>query len=404
MRTRGLLVFSVLIACASALPAQATMRLGRVRGLVLDSLLGGPLADATVVLTPVGRRTLTDSTGRFAFDSVPPGEWTVVFHHPALDSLGISDHGTPVRVFAGATASATLATTSFENFRTPFCGETADSLSSTVAFGGVHLAYGTHVKLDVSVTWMDERRADGAPRAGSVRTQLTDDGEVWVACGIPWGAWLRASVRDSLRTGSAILAVGPRGIAVHHLVLAAGTAPISGTVRTPDGDVVPGARVSIVGTDLAAETDARGAFVVPNAPASTFTLDVRAAGWRPWLGALEGGGNPFDVQLGPMRATWGRSPTGSDYLRLLERRDRDGILLIAGPELQTDDTPLSSVIPQATCRWWVDGRPVERDFFLAQPRWSWRAIEAYPHGADAPPEYRASSCSVALLWTVAADW
>jgi hypothetical protein len=80
------------------------------------------------------------------------------------------------------------------------------------------------------------------------------------------------------------------------------------------------------------------------------------------------------------------------------------MLLITGPDLAADSTALTTHAPAAACRWWLDGRPVERDFFLAQPRWSWRALEVYERGTDAPPEYGTPDCPVALLWTAMADW
>lgn len=404
MRPIGLVVLLAFLLPSAALPAQGPVRMGRVRGVVFDSLLGAPLPGATVFISPGGQVTRTDSTGRFTVDSIPPGEWTVAFNHPALDSIGLGDIGTLVRVFAGASVTVTLASRPIEAFRDRFCAGTADSLSSTVAFGGVGSADGSKVSAAVAVSWISERNADGTPHVGTVRTIPSGDGQMWVACGIPRDAWLHASLGDSARLASAIFAIGPRGVAVHTLVVSSGRTEIAGRVRDRDGSPVRGARISVVGTELSAFSDASGGFVLADAPAGTVTLDVRTAGRAPWLGALEGGAEPVEVQLLPLGPIRTGPPRGSDYLRLQERRDREGLVVREGQDLASDTTSLSSHVPVGTCRWWLDGRPVEREFFLAQPRWAWRAVETYARGRDAPPEYRSPTCGVALLWTAAADW
>jgi len=397
--------FAVLLALAvpvGLLPAQG--RTGRIRGVVIDSLLGATLPGAEVRVARLNRIAVTDSTGRFVLDTVPPGEYTVAFRHPSLDSLKIIDPGTSVRVFAGASAPVTLATPAFEAIRDRFCAETPDSLSSTVAFGSVHATDGSRVRINVAVSWMLGGASGGNARPGSVRTSVEGESQVWVACGIPRFAWFHATVRDSARSASAFLQMGPRDIAVGDLVLSSGVGPVAGTVRDAAGRPVQRARISVVGTGIAAESDASGAFVLQDVSGSTVTLDVRVAGYRPWMGALRGGVGRTEVRLAPLPDPEIRPPRGSDYLRLLERSGREGMLLITGPDLAADSTVLTTHTPASSCRWWLDGRPVERDFFLAQPRWSWRALEVYARGTDAPPEYRAPGCPVTLLWTAMADW
>ena len=402
VRSSCLSILLALALPASLLPAQG--RTGRIRGIVIDSLLGATLPGAEVRVARLNRTVVTDSTGRFVFDSVPPGEWTVAFRHPSLDSLKIIDSGTLVRVFAGASAPVTLATPAFEAVRDRFCAETPDSLSPTVAFGSVHATDGSRVRINVAVSWMLGGASGENARPGSVRTSLEGESQVWVACGIPRFAWFHATVKDSTRSASAFLQMGSRDIAVGDLVLSAGSGPLSGTVRDADGRPVHRARISVVGTTLAGESGASGAFLLRDVPGSTVTLDVRAAGYRPSVVALQASLGPVDVRLAPLPEPEIRPPRGSDYLRLLERISREGMRLITEPDLSADSTALTTQTPAGTCRWWLDGRPVEREFFLAQPRWSWRALEVYARGTDAPPEYRAPDCPVALLWTAMADW
>ncbi len=413
MRTSFLAFLIALIAAAGILPAQSpglpltqspmptSGRAGRVRGFVIDSLLGDVLPRATIHIMPLGRTAQSDSAGRFVIDSVPPGEWVLSFTHPSLDSIGYTNVGTRIRVFAGATTTATLSTSSFEVLRAEYCADTPDSLSQTLTYGGVYSADDARLVIDVAVSWIS---ASDAPRPGTVRTVSLSGRRMWIACGIPWGTWIHASMRDSARVASAFLQLGPRGIVMHDLVLSSGVTILTGVVRDQEGRPVSNARVSVVGTDLAAESDRAGAFAIASTPNGSVTLDVRAAGHRPWLAAIRGNSERLDVRLQPLEQSAEDGPRGSDYLRLLQRSNRPGLILLAGPGLAEDSSSLAQMMPPNTCRWWLDGRPVDRDFFLAQPRHSWRAVELYARGADAPPEYRTADCAIALLWTAAADW
>ena len=379
--------------------SQAGARPGRVRGVVIDSLLGAYLPNARVLLQPGTRTTYTDSAGRFAFDSVPAGAWTLTFRHPELDSIGMTPGTVPVRVFGAATASTVLATPGFSTLRAPFCAEVADSLSPTLAYGSVSTSDGSRVKVDVGVSWISE---GDAARPGSVRTLPDGARQTWIACGVPWGAWIHAFVRDSARTTSAYLRMGDRGIIVHDLIIGGGTRMVRGVVRAFDDTPVAGARVAIPGTSLFAHTDDAGAFVIANVPNGTLTLDARAAGFAPQLVATSDSA-PVASRLYPITESDESEPHGSDYLRLLERSGHAGAVVMAGTSLIAEPS-IAELLPAAACAYWIDGRPTSKEFLLAQPKSSWRALEVYVKGADAPPEYRRTDCAVVLLWTAAADW
>jgi hypothetical protein len=400
LRPFALLLALLLVADTAA----AQRRFGRVRGIVVDSLLRDVLPGAEVRIGQLGRRAETDSAGRFALDSVPAGEWAVEFRHPALDSLGIAVPPTRVRVFAGASAALVLATPPFEPIRDRFCGATADSLSPTVAFGSVQTTTGARVAVNVAVSWVLGSASEAGPRPGSVRTTPDGDRLIWVACGIPSAGWFIASVGDSTRSATALARMGPRGLAMHDLVLGSGESEIAGTVRDSEGRPVAGARVSVVGGRSSNLTDATGRFVLTHAPSGTLTLDVRAPAFQPWIVPVRGG-EVVQVRLIPLTEPRLASDVhGSDYLRFLQRSSRPGATVIAGADLAGDSAALETLPPASTCSWWLDGLPVSREFLQAQPRWSWRALEVYARGEDAPPEYRGPGCPVALLWTSSADW
>ena len=76
---------------------------GSIAGTVFDSLrTRAPLAGATVVLVERSRYATADARGRFRFDSVPDGHYTIGFMHPVLDSLDLRRRSSPSRSRAAA--------------------------------------------------------------------------------------------------------------------------------------------------------------------------------------------------------------------------------------------------------------------------------------------------------------
>jgi len=68
---------------------------GRVEGVVFDSVHARPLAGVRVLAVGAGVRTdvrgnaISDSAGRYLIDSLPAGQYMVGFESPLLDSLEI---------------------------------------------------------------------------------------------------------------------------------------------------------------------------------------------------------------------------------------------------------------------------------------------------------------------------
>src|SRR3989338_4226029 len=83
------------LAAAQASSPAGAMPGGSISGVVRDSIARGPLAGAWVQFVEasrqatVARTVITDSLGRFAFDGVPNGRYTIGFFHSLLDSLGV---------------------------------------------------------------------------------------------------------------------------------------------------------------------------------------------------------------------------------------------------------------------------------------------------------------------------
>src|SRR5215475_8877917 len=85
-----------------------------VNGIAYDSLRSVPLGDAFVALSGAGgsRNASSDSRGRFHFDSVTPGAYTLSMQHAALESIGFPGVTTRVVVSDGA-GELTIAIPSF---------------------------------------------------------------------------------------------------------------------------------------------------------------------------------------------------------------------------------------------------------------------------------------------------
>ena len=84
-------------------------RPGAVAGVVHDSLAGGPLAGATVVLLGTDHRAVTGDDGTFTIPGVAPGAYLVTFEHPRRQALGFHPRPTAVRVPPGLVLPLELA-------------------------------------------------------------------------------------------------------------------------------------------------------------------------------------------------------------------------------------------------------------------------------------------------------
>src|ERR687895_1108973 len=90
-------------------PPSAAAPIGRLTGVVVDSIHGGPLTRATVRVGTTGRSGVTSLGGIFVIDSVPAGEHVVRVTHPLLDSLYLSLVTPPLRVMADSTTGVIMA-------------------------------------------------------------------------------------------------------------------------------------------------------------------------------------------------------------------------------------------------------------------------------------------------------
>jgi len=95
---------------------------GNIQGtVVLDTVSNRPIAGITVALEGTEDSTRTATDGSFELAFVPPGSYTVVLRHPALDSLGIQHLVKTLDVEAGKIATMKISFPSNDELAARMC-------------------------------------------------------------------------------------------------------------------------------------------------------------------------------------------------------------------------------------------------------------------------------------------
>src|SRR3954464_14961856 len=104
------IAFAPLAAQNNSAPGAAGPRAGRAQivGVVIDSLNGGFLSGASIMIDGMQMSAETDSLGRFSFDSLPSGTFQLGVFHPRLDTLSLSIVTRPFHVGPDSTTGGTI--------------------------------------------------------------------------------------------------------------------------------------------------------------------------------------------------------------------------------------------------------------------------------------------------------
>jgi hypothetical protein len=310
MRSLTLAVAAAL-ACAPAVHAQ---RAGRVEGDVTDSLHSRPLAGAVVLLSSLAPGSsafysaTADDRGRFRFDSVDAGRYSVSLSHAILDSLELALPPQEVAVTAGERARIALALPSGATLRARSCPGIVIPATRGAVVGQVNDAdreqpmAGTTISLEWMDVVFDRRtlRSDLTPRSASVRTDSTG---VFRFCGVPTDTYLLLQVQREERAGAVVRISVPEasGLTVLRLSYSVegsrplsafsdstreeslppltGTASVTGVVHTANGQPLANALVRVADAAAESRTDTKGAFTLGALPAGTQVLEVRRVGF-----------------------------------------------------------------------------------------------------------------------------
>lgn len=287
---------------ASMLGAQAS-----ITGTVFDSLrTNAPLHGATVVLVERSRYATSDERGRFHFDSVVPGRYTVAFMHPMLDSLDLTMSETIVEAAAGAATPIRLYTPSSATLYARVCPAPREKAT------GFLLGRVRDVDADAPVAGavVTSEWSEFAPLNGTVartavghRATTTASGG-FIFCGVPTDATFAvvATLGGSM-AGPVEVALGTSFIGHLELAVRVGAdsaeahSTLRGTVKRASGQAVAGALVAVAGDSTrSARTDAAGRFALGGVPSGTRAFDVRAVGLAPMNVVL-------DLRSGAIRDT-----------------------------------------------------------------------------------------------------
>lgn len=313
MRTPLLIGLGIILSMAHPLVAQGT---GRIEGSITDSVAAGPMSGATVRATRMGvepettLETTADPLGRFQFDGLVAGRYVVSYSSALLDSLEYGGPAPQVFVVAGRTTRVELAVPSGKTLRAAACPGVALPPGTGVLFGHVLDAEselplaGAHVLVAWSAIAMEMKERDAIPDEGVARAIANADG-LYRLCGVPTGEWLAVQVQHAARAASVLrLSVDDAaGVLVRNLSFStdgsrplsvfanrepgditipplAGSASVTGIVRTSLGQPVTGAQVSLISAETWMRTDERGQFSMHGLPAGTHDLEVRHIGYR----------------------------------------------------------------------------------------------------------------------------
>jgi hypothetical protein len=303
---------------ASALGAQQSGT-GTIAGTITDSVRTKAAAGATVLLTRLSpepselRTTVTDDKGRFRFDTLVAGRYSVAFATDYLDSLSINMPPREVALASGRLERVDFATPSGATLRAAACPRLKLSTGQGAVIGDVANA-DTDQPLggaQIAVSWIElavdsTLHAVTTPRGGVV---AADPAGHYRLCGVPTDTYLTVQVQDSGRAGSPLtLTVGHEGgvvrrdlslslssartVAVldsaaaaaarHDMVtmpLLTGTATLAGIVRGAAGEPLSMAEVRIRGAAGVARSDSAGRFTLTSQPAGSQLVETRHIGY-----------------------------------------------------------------------------------------------------------------------------
>jgi hypothetical protein len=291
-----------LIAIAPALHAQSPVTQvavstspagsGKIVGVVVDSVRGGYLAGADIVIES-GRRALrTDSLGRFDVDSLRPGIYQVGVLHSRLDSLGITLLTQPFRVAADSTSIVLIAVPSTTTLVRRSCAK-APGVSAVVGHVADPETLEPIERAEVSIAWIeiDVSKERGIVRKPRVEKTVTDSLGSFRICGLPnsLDATLQAK-RGSSVTDEIPISLGDRPVELlARTVFLSSTSPmakngdatVSGVVTLENSTTNAGSRVELVGSGTVVVTNEKGEFGMWNLPSGTRDLVVRHVGYEP---------------------------------------------------------------------------------------------------------------------------
>ena len=280
--------FAILF-CAAPIAAQqpAASPYAALAGVVVDSIHGGALTGAAVVVSGTERSAIVDSTGRFRIDSIPPGDHEIGVFHPLLDSLSISIGSKSVALPAGIVTTVLMSTPSAPTVVAAYCSEEERKRGMGAVVGHVLAVESDDPVKDATVRYtsltaiyVSGRQLKRDVFTREVKVKPTGD---FALCGLPivTGGTVRAA-RGDITTGEMVADISKWLVASVTLrldTLKRGTAVVLGRIVDDKGKPVAHADVSLAGSRLKTVTGDSGTFALRDLPAGSQTIEVRKLGF-----------------------------------------------------------------------------------------------------------------------------
>lgn len=417
-----------------------------IQGVAFDSIAGRPLVGTTVEVasTPpqhAPRSVVTDSAGRYRFDGLVAGQYTVGFFTETLAALGLDDVTRNVTLAVDSVTDVDLAIPSSASVRAIRCGD-IQTYSTGMLVGTVRDAErkATITGAKLTLKWTALALDAGTYRVVTEQATATIEGDgTFVVCHLPVDAALDLTVlapghRD---VNGPVVTIPGNGIARLDVLLVdsgatSGPAMLRGRVVRESGKAVTSGRVVVpaLGRDVPVQD---GTFVVAGMPVGTWVAESRVIGVEPQAMVV----TVTTDAIRPVTFTVSDHPQKLDVvsvigkpspqLRLLDevlRRKRIGMgttFLPGSPALQTA-TWVADVMKEARgfrfrsptdirgrldCKpvaVFVDGLRIPDGFAnvdaFVRPN-EVLAIETWPDILLAPVQYRVAAlgCALVLIWT-----
>jgi len=271
---------------AGAPPALAT-----IEGVAFDSLHNEALRGALLTVHGTTRGGMTDATGRFRIDSVPPGLYQVDVLHQVLDTIGIALRTPMLDLQSGKVFLLRVAIPSARTIVAARCTPQEMVLGSGAILGLVQYAESEEpaVGAEVALQYVEVRVSrQGIESVPMRRKAVVDQAGRFKICALPpeTGGALTAS-HGADTTGSIGVRASPVIGIVGMELPDPGTSSrvsrttVSGRVVDLNGTGLVRARVAVVGDSAIAFTDSSGKFSLGNLRPGTRMLTVRRLGFAP---------------------------------------------------------------------------------------------------------------------------
>lgn len=434
----------------SGLRAPPAPGFAALAGFVDDSLHGGPLVGASVVVLGTPRAAVTDADGLFRIDSIPPGEAQIVVRHPSLDSLLITVTSAKFTAIADRLEDVAIGTPTVARFRAGFCPRGGVQLGPAIVAGRVDEA-DTGAPLAnavVSFVYTD----GGLSSAPRLRTTRTNANGFYALCGLPENVvgtmqaavGAHASAEVAADTKARMLTTEGFLVSLASDSLASGSAVLNGRITDVAGRPVADAQVAVEGGKGVARTREDGTFTLTGLPSGTTNASIRKIGFAQALRTVHlRKAEPQTLSVALAAGTRVLAPVtvtatadkALDKLGFTERLKMGSSANFLTPDqiAKREDvaqlTDLFRVIPgfivqragdnrsllassravnsgQKGCvNIFVDRMRYEQlspgDLDAAFPLYTIGAIESYPSAASTPAEFRTSSesCATVVIWT-----